>query len=277
MLSNSCKALLGAALLFLSLASPLFAQSVTVSTAEDIERDLALVPCKSSDRLLAVQALFRKLGATDDDILVSDRKKTKNVIVTKKGTSPETIVVGAHYDKLGDGCGAIDNWTGIVALAHFYGTLRSVSTTKTFKFIAFDKEEPGLIGSGVFVGDIPKAERATYCAMVNVDSFGFTLPWVMGNTSDKKMIAAAKDFWKEMKLELTSVDIPNADADSSSFRKAGIPAITFAGLDGKWEHYLHSSNDQLKNINPSTVFAGYRFVLPFLTHIDTMACTDFRK
>ena len=113
--------------------------------------------------------------------------------------------------------------------------------------------------------------------MVNIDSFGFTAPWVMENSSDKTMLTAAKGLWKEMKLELMSVAIENADADSSSFKKAGIPAITFTGLDGHWSEFLHSQRDQLKNLKPESVFLGYRLVLPFVVHLDKQSCDAFRK
>jgi Zn-dependent M28 family amino/carboxypeptidase len=263
--------------LFFVFTLPAICQAPKISTAEDLERDVKLVPCKMADRFEAVQKLFRSMGASDADISVDDSKGTKNVIVTKRGSSPETIIVGAHYDKVDEGCGAIDNWTGIVAIAHLYGTLRSVETTKTFKFIAFDKEEKGLIGSDNFVSGIAKADRASVCSMVNIDSFGFTLPWVMENTSDKQLITTAKDLWKKMKLDLAVVPIANADADSSSFKKAGIPSITFTGLSREWQNYLHSPNDKLKNIKMDSVFAGYRFLLPFLAEIDKPACDAFRK
>ena len=252
-------------------------QSPKISTVPDIERDVKAVPCKSSERLEAVKKLFRSMGATDADIAVDDTKDTKNVVVTKKGSTGDVIVVGAHYDKLGDGCGAIDNWTGIVAIAHLYGTLRNVETSKTFKFVAFDKEEAGLIGSHNFVSGIAKADRASICSMVNIDSFGFTMPWVMENTSDAPMINVAKELWKKMNLELASAFIPGADADSTSFKRAGIPAITFVGLSQNWGDFLHTRNDQVKNINMNSVHAGYRIVLPFLAEIDKPACGAFRK
>lgn len=267
--------LIPAFLFFVALSAA--GQSPKIATVEDIERDVDLVSCKSSDRLEAVRKLFRSMGASDDDIVIDDSRGTKNVIVTKKGASPETIVVGAHYDKVDEGCGAIDNWTGVVAIAHLYGTLRLVDTSKTFKFIAFDKEEKGLVGSHNFISGIAKADRASVCSMVNIDSFGFTLPWVMENTSDKPLVTIAKDVWKKMKLELISVPIANADADSSSFKNAGIPAITFTGLNANWRNYLHSSNDKLKNIKMDSVFAGYRLLLPFLIEIDKPACDAFRK
>lgn len=274
MIKSSYLAVLLAAL-FVSI--PVSAQTVKIATAEELSRDVKLVPCAGADRLDAVQKLFISMGAQPSDISVEDRKGTKNLIVTKKGTSSDVIIVSAHYDKVDEGCGAIDNWTGIVAIAHLYETLRNVQTAKTFKFIAFDKEEKGLVGSDNFVSAISKEDRGTVCSMVNVDSLGFTLPWVLENVSDKSLVAAAKDVWKRANVELPVVPVGNADADSTSFKRAGIPAITFTGLNSDWQKYLHSSSDQLKNVKMESVYAGYRFLLPFLSAIDKPACDAYRK
>jgi Zn-dependent M28 family amino/carboxypeptidase len=252
-------------------------QSPTISTLEDIGQDLKMVPCKNADRLAAVEKLFQKMGATDADISVEQLRDVQNVVVTKKGKSDETIIVGAHYDKVSDGCGAIDNWTGIVIIANVYRTFRSVETTKTIKFVAFDKEEQGLIGSSAMVRAIPKEKRALYCSMVNVDSFGFGYPQVLENTSSAKMTAVAKALAAEMKLQLNTASLATADADSSSFIDNGIPAITFHGLSKDWQRYLHSSNDQLENVKPASVHLGYRFLLPYLAKIDAGGCNDYKK
>lgn len=262
--------------LFASVAIPQNKASL-IATKEDFDRDMQLVPCKGSDRLDAVEKLFKSLGATDADISVVDLKGIKDLVVTKKGSGDEMIVVGAHYDKWSEGCGAIDNWTGIVAIAHIYASISKVETTKTFKFIAFDQEEKGLIGSDVFVRQVPKEARGSYCSMVNLDSFGFGYPQVMENTSNAKMVAAAREMWSEMKIDLSVASIPNADADSSSFLKGGIPAITFHGLNANWPKFLHSSNDKLANVNTESVFLGYRLVLPFVARLDRMSCDVFRK
>lgn len=251
--------------------------ALKMATEEDIKRDLQLAPCKNSERLAAVERLFRNLGATDADISVLDKKGTKNLVITKKGSGSETVVVGAHYDKVGDGCGVLDNWTGIVAIANLYGTLRNAPLSKTFKFVAFDKEELGLLGSDAFVDEIRKEERHSYCAMVNLDSFGLAQPQVMENSSSARLTASAQTLWTQMKLKLSSAAIPGADADSSSFVNAGIPAITFHGMTNDWTKFLHTRNDKISNVNFQSVFFGYRFVLPFLAEIDTAACDAFRK
>jgi Zn-dependent M28 family amino/carboxypeptidase len=259
------------------LSSTSVAQSPRISTEDEIKRDLALVQCKSSERLRSVRDLFKSHGAADADMEVVEKDGTKNVVVTKKGSGTGTIVVGAHYDKTANGCGVIDNWTGIVAIAHLYATLKGVNTTKTFKFVAFDEEEIGLVGSEAFVKMIPKTERESFCSMVNLDSFGFAAPYVMQNASSTKLSEDAKLLFEQMKLKLEIITLAGAGADSMSFTSAGIPAITFSGLDNRWQQFLHSSNDQLKNINVSSVFMAYRTVLPFLARLDERPCDAYRK
>jgi len=264
-------------LISLCLLTAIPALSQKLSTQEDLKRDIDQVPCKSSERLKAVVDLFKKLGAPENSIEVVEKDGTKNVVVTKKGSGTETIVIGAHYDKVSDGCGAIDNWTGVVTIAHLYRALKDYPTTKTLKFIAFDQEESGLVGSEAFVKQIPKPDRSSYCSMVNLDSFGFTQPEVFREGTSEKMLDAAKEFWTKMELKIPVMSVPGAGADSQSFTKAGIPAITFVGLNDHWQQYLHTSNDQLKYINPESVWMAYRTVLPFIADLDKRSCAEYRK
>src|SRR5438067_10694100 len=156
--------------LCLGLATISFAQ-IKLVTDDEIKAEISLAPCTNEDRLDAVKKLFQASGATDDDISVQKYKGIQNLVVTKKGKSDETIVVSAHYDKVRYGCGAIDNWTGIVIIANIYRTLRNIETEKTLLFVAFDEEELGLFGSNAMVKAIPKDRREVYCSNINLDSF----------------------------------------------------------------------------------------------------------
>jgi Zn-dependent M28 family amino/carboxypeptidase len=217
------------------------------------------------------------MGAAEADITAEKVKDVQNVVVNKKGKTAETVIIGAHYDKASDGCGAIDNWTGIVIVGNLYRSMRNADTEKTYIFVAFDKEEVGLVGSGVMASSIPKENRPSYCSMVNLDSFGFAYPQVLENASNPKMTAMAKDLAAELKMPFASASLAGmADADSSTFQAMGIPAITFHGLSNKWQHYLHSSNDKLENINSGSVAVGYNFLLQYLAKIDSAACGVFR-
>lgn len=247
------------------------------STEDEINQDLKLNVCGNKERLDAVKKLFKKMGATDDEIKIEKFKDVENLVVVKKGKTEETVIVGAHYDKTSDGCGAIDNWTGVVIIANLYRTLKQFSTLKTYVFVAFGKEEIGLVGSDAMAKGIPKDKRLNYCAMVNLDSFGLAYPQVMTNTSDSKLIDLAKAVSKDMKLPFSQASIELASADSESFRRQKIPAISIHGLSNKWQEYLHRTKDKLENVNAQSVSIGYRFSLLYLTKIDENSCGAFRK
>ena len=263
----------------LFLLSASFAQTTKSESAakEELAGELKAAPCKNSKRLEAARALFVTMGATEADISISKYGDVKDLVVTKKGKTDETIIVGAHYDKVEAGCGAIDNWTGVVTIANIYRAFRAIETEKTYLFVAFDREESGLFGSHAMAKAISKEERPKYCAMVNIDSLGMADPQVMDNTSTIKMRDAADAMAKELQIKLAHAVIADADADSSSFKDKGIPAITFHGLNSDWKRFLHTPNDKFQNINIDSLLKGYGFVALFITRIDTLGCSVFRK
>ncbi|MEP6848245.1 MAG: M20/M25/M40 family metallo-hydrolase [Acidobacteriota bacterium] len=269
-------------ILLLSLApgSVLVGQPATAkyATKEELTDELKAAPCKNSKRLEAAAALFVTMGARDADISVSKLDDVQNLVVTKKGKTDETVIVGAHYDKVDAGCGAIDNWTGITTIANIYRTLSSIDTQKTYLFVAFDKEERGLIGSQAMVRSFKKAEKLpSVCWMVNIDSLGFTNPKVFDNASTPKMTEKATALADELKMKFVHRRIEGADADSDAFLKKGIPAITFDGLNPDWQRYLHTNNDKFENINIDAVMNGYSFVLRYVAKLDDLPCSEFRK
>jgi len=201
----------------------------------------------------------------------------KNLMVTKKGKTDEIVIVGAHYDKVKEGCGAIDNWTGIVTIANLYRTFQNWPSDKTYVFVAFDKEELGLVGSSAFTKSISKEKTDSYCWMVNIDSLGIGAPQVMDNTTRPKMLDEAEKMAKELNASFAHAPILNANADSSSFNRKGIPAITFTGLDQNWQQYLHSSSDKFEKIKVPLVLNAYSFVLRYIARIDGRPCSEFRK
>src|SRR5688572_5447914 len=116
------------------------------------------------------------MGAPASDISVEKFDGVENITLLKRGSTPEVIVIGAHYDKVSHGCGAIDNWTGVVAIAHLYRTIKDQPLKKSVLFVGFGREEDGLVGSKEMVRAIGKEGRARYCAMVNIDSLGLGVP-----------------------------------------------------------------------------------------------------
>jgi Zn-dependent M28 family amino/carboxypeptidase len=251
---------------------------IRISTEDELNEDVKVGPCKNAERLEAVKKLFVRMGVPESDIRLDKFKDIQNVVAIKKGKTDETIVVGAHYDKVSSGCGTIDNWSGIVILAHLLRSMRSASTEKTYVFVAFDHEEDGLLGSAAMAKNIPKEERSRYCSMVNLDSFGMGYPLILENASSPAMVKFAKELGKELQATVNSVSLAGvADADSTSFKDRDIPAITISALSPKWPQVLHSANDKIENLAPSSVRVGYDYTLRYLVKIDAGRCDAFRK
>jgi len=256
-------------------AAACLAQSAPSSTPDAIRADLALAPCDNEARLEAVRALFLRLGATESDISVVRPKKTDNLVVQIPGRETGKIVFGAHYDKASSGCGAIDNWSGVVILAHIYAALRGVSPAKTFIFAAFGNEEKGLVGSRDMANAIPKDQRADYCAMVNIDSFGLGAPQTTENTTSPKLEKFVRSLAKEANITYASSYAPGR-SDSISFKDKRIPSVTLDGLTDEYRIVLHSPKDTFEKVNLASVWFGYRLALLVAQRLDSCDCAAFR-
>jgi len=75
---------------------------------------------------------------------VVQMRKMKNLIVEIPGaTRPnEIVVIGAHYDTVGDCPGADDNSSGVAALLELARLLKSSHPARTLRLVAFVNEEP---------------------------------------------------------------------------------------------------------------------------------------
>ena len=251
-------------------------KELVISTPEEFKVEFDSVPCKDEDRLNAVKVLFEKMGATQSDISIEKYKNVENLVVRKQGASEETIVIGAHYDKVADGCGALDNWTGIVALTRLYKSLRNDPLKKTILFVAFGKEEKGLLGSRAMVGAVAKDQLAQYCEMINFDSLGLAMPQVADNMSSPKLGSFAADVAKDLKIPFNHAAIEGAGADSNSFIGKKIPAVTIHGMSDEWPTILHTGNDQPAKVKPLSVFLGYRLALAMVIKLDNLPCGEYR-
>lgn len=250
-----------------------------ISTPDEIKAEFATVPCKNSERLNTVKALFEKLGAKPEEITVEKFKNVENVLLIKPGVDATAgkVVVGAHYDKTPEGCGALDNWTGIVALAHTYRTLKDLPFKKTIIFVAFGREEEGLIGSSAMVDGLKPEELAKYCAMINVDSLGLSIPQALDHISTKKLVELSATVANEMKVPFSHTRLDAASSDSASFLRRKIPAITITALSNDWPRLLHTGFDQSKKVNHESVYLGYRFVAALLLRVVQSDCQAFRE
>jgi Zn-dependent M28 family amino/carboxypeptidase len=186
-------------------------------------------------------------------------------------------VMGAHYDFAKAGCGAVDNWSGIVALAHAYRFVRSLETKKTVLFVAFDREEDGLVGSRAMVNAISREQIPHFCAMINLDSFGLADPFAMANGSSVALVKVAEEEAAKLQIPFSKVTIRKARADSFSFLSRNIPAITLSGLSKDWGSILHTRYDQAQEVDAMSVYNGYKLALALWQRVDESSCDALKK
>ena len=91
-----------------------------------------------------------------------------NIIATQPGKSKETIILGAHYDSVRSTPGADDNASGCAMVLDLAKKLRGKRLNYTIKYIFFDNEENGLIGSRYYANIM----KNKCIFMVNFDMVG---------------------------------------------------------------------------------------------------------
>ncbi|HYO55010.1 M28 family peptidase [Archangium sp.] len=106
-----------------------------------------------------VRARFEALGYSVTTHDTEDpRFPTVNVIAELRGTEhpDEVVVVGAHYDAYHSG--ADDNSSGVAAMLEMARLAAGQRFARTVRFVGFDLEELGLVGSTRYVQSRPGEE-----------------------------------------------------------------------------------------------------------------------
>ena len=96
-----------------------------------------------------------------------------NVVARQTGlTAPNEIyIIGAHYDSVGNP-GADDNASGVAGVLEIARVLSQYRFAATITFVAFDREEDGLLGSKAYAGDA-NARDDDIRGMISLDMIAY--------------------------------------------------------------------------------------------------------
>lgn len=110
---------------------------------------------------------LKKAGYKDSQIEVTT---IGNIVLSVKGAdTSKQIIVGGHYD--GDGVG--DNGSGVALILATAVGLAKTTTAYNVKYIFFDLEEYGLVGSKNYASHMTQEEVDSTLFMLNIDSIAF--------------------------------------------------------------------------------------------------------
>lgn len=216
-----------------------------------LQSKMELSPLTNPEREAAVVELFKQAGARPEDIILQDTGRGRNnIMVVKKGRTDRVIIVGAHHDKVSQGRGTIDNWTGTTMMINLYQGMKDIETDATYLFIGFAREEEGLIGSARHLGSLSIAQRAKVDAMVNLDTLAVdgTFSWRKNkhNKQERAMLDLIKSVAERARLNHKEDTLEGGDADSTTYLRAGIPAMTVFGASQEVIFdIIHSERDNI--------------------------------
>lgn len=132
------------------------------------------------DHLLATRALLeghlQSLGYLDASYSFDDAGfAARNVIALQPGLRlpEEEYLVGGHYDTVDDSPGADDNGTAVAALMEVAEILSPYILGRSIRYVAWDLEEVGLVGSSDYVGNQVPMQSSEIVGYLNFEMIGY--------------------------------------------------------------------------------------------------------
>lgn len=193
-----------------------------------------------------------------------------NIVGYKEGTDPqlkdEYIIVGAHYDHIGQGKpvagdsianGANDNATGTTAVLQLAKHFAEVDTKRSILFTLFSAEEMGLIGAKRLAERLKKEQLDLYL-MFNIEMIGvpmndreydaYLTGYELSNLAEKFNEYSGEEVLgflpqaKEYRLFMRSDNYP-------FYEQFQIPAQTISTFDFTNYEYYHHVDDEFERMN----------------------------
>ncbi len=207
-------------------------------------------------------------------------RKGKNIVGFLDNGAKNTIVIGAHYDHLGDDGrgssldanpqghihnGADDNASGVAGvleLARIYST-NGKTEPYNFLFIAFSAEEAGLIGSKYFTNH-PTIALENVQLMMNMDMIGrlndSTQKLMIYGVGTSPIFVPMLSNFQQKPFHIVTDSSGVGPSDHTSFYLKNVPVLHF--FTGQHKDY-HKPSDDVEKIN----FQGEEKVLNFMTQL----------
>lgn len=185
----------------------------------------------------------------------------KNVIATKQGVSDSQkyVVVCAHYDDMPSGTtapGADDNASGTATVIELARVFSNYNFNYSIKFICFDEEEQGLIGSNYYATQA-RNRNDSIIAVINLDMTAYDLNNDGVVDVHSKNVANTPQIaneWinniYEFGISLTPRLVASQPySDHESFLQKNYGAILVIEYDYEFNPRYHTVNDRFQYLN----------------------------
>ena len=182
----------------------------------------------------------------------------ENVVATITGSEypDQQYIVCAHYDDMPPGStapGADDNASGVVGVLETARLLKDFDLKYTVKFIAFDEEEQGLIGSHAYANEAA-GNGDDILGVLNLDMIAYDSDddYEMSISTNSQSTAFTGEYTSVLAtydFDLTYNYITTGASDHSPFWNNGYQAILAIENWNDFNAYYHTVNDLFSNCN----------------------------
>jgi len=171
-----------------------------------------------------------------------------NVVAELPGTTrpDEIYIVGAHYDS-NDNPGADDNASGVAGVLEIARVISQYQSEATIRFIAFDMEEWGLIGSDDYATDhrLENIRGMISMDMIAYDPANSGRAMVYGRTASNPIKQALAGAMLEYGGITSSIEGSMDASDHAPFEWQGFQACLLIENDVWNNPYYHQWNDSV--------------------------------
>lgn len=170
----------------------------------------------------------------------------RNIVAIVPGVEPGPMaLLVAHYDSVARGPGAADDGAGVAAILEVLRALKAgAPPARSVMALFSDGEEVGLLGACAFASNEPRLQQIGL--VVNLEARGTRGPSLMFETSQPS--EALIQLYAQGSANPVSNSVLGAvydalpnDTDLTVFKRAGIPGLNFAFIEGAASY--HTSTD----------------------------------
>ncbi len=200
---------------------------------EDVEKIAISRPAQSRNNIKVGNYLESELKKIGLQVERQRFSSGTNIIGTLRGKKSDTIIIGCHYDSVRNTPGADDNASGCAMTLALSRKLKK--TNHTIKFVFFDNEERGMIGSRYYAKNMK--EKCIF--MINFDMVGHLRikSFVPSNTVFPGIF---KKFPWAKQISFRQGAGPS---DHAPFQRKGIPFVwIFTGTHNRYHRPSDTSN-----------------------------------
>ena len=173
-------------------------------------------------RRQAIVAHLRALGVEPAiEPFGEGRSAGENIVVTLKGSDKRTMVIGAHYDRVNVGRGAVDNGAACAALIELVAAFTASPLPRsTLQVVFFDREENGLFGSRAFFSG---GRRVDYAINMDVFAYGNA---IFATTSHPNGVLL-----KSLRMSGEAIGLPVRDVPRNNYPASDHITMMAAGIE----------------------------------------------